>query len=61
MLRGTKILDERNMMKCFIGHGVMRVEAWADKTGKVTAFNLAFINHALCRDDDGRVRGGGSL
>ncbi len=35
----------------------MREEVWQTQDGKVTKYNLAYINHLVCRVDHGRVLG----
>ena len=39
------------------GNGTLRREVWADTKGKVTRYNLAYINHKLHAEDNGRVVG----
>ena len=36
---------------------MIREEVWEDESGKVVRYNLAFINHFLTREDNGRVLG----
>ena len=35
----------------------MRREVWVDENGKVTRYNLAYVNHAIYEGDNGRVVG----
>lgn len=35
----------------------MRREVWVDERGKVTRYNLAYINHHVFEGDNGRVLG----
>lgn len=35
----------------------MRREVWVDAQGKVTRYNLAYINHSVCGVDNRRVVG----
>jgi hypothetical protein len=35
----------------------LREEVWQDSTGKVVRYNLAFIDHQKCPEDNGRVLG----
>ncbi len=36
---------------------MIREEVWVDDDGKVARYNLAFINHFMTREDNGRVLG----
>ncbi|MFZ0662454.1 MAG: DUF6516 family protein [Acidobacteriaceae bacterium] len=53
----TKRVDETTRVRCASGLGMIREEVWAGEDGQVAKYNLAFINHALCRVDNGRVLG----
>ena len=57
--RGTlrKVVDETTQVRCALGKGLIREEVWQDPRGAVAKYNLAFINHALCAKDNGRVVG----
>jgi hypothetical protein len=57
--RGTlrKVVDETTQVRCALGKGLIREEVWQDSRGVVAKYNLAFINHALCAKDNGRVVG----
>lgn len=37
--------------------GLIREEVWKDEGGKVARYNLAFINHFLTAEDNGRMLG----
>lgn len=39
------------------GNGKLRREVWTDNSGKVTRYNLAYINHQVYQGDNGRVIG----
>ncbi len=52
--------QERYELKPKSGGGVLRYEVWGyQASGKtvVTRYNIAYINHELCRKDNGRVLG----
>ncbi|MFZ2628406.1 MAG: DUF6516 family protein [Rugosibacter sp.] len=52
--------QERFELKAKSGGGLLRYEVWGYKSqGKtvVTRYNLAYINHAIYRGDNGRVLG----
>lgn len=54
----TKIIDESHKISDKRGNGKLRREIWVDSvTGKVTRYNLAYINHKLHAGDNGRVVG----
>ena len=54
----TKIIDESHKISDKRGNGKLRREIWVDSiTGKVTRYNLAYINHRLYAGDNGRVEG----
>ena len=52
-----KVVDEVSRVRCASGPGVIREEVWQDATGYVSRYNLAFINHFMMREDNGRVLG----
>jgi hypothetical protein len=52
-----KVVDETTQVRCARGKGIIREEVWQDPRGKVVKYNLAFINHSLCAQDNGRVVG----
>jgi hypothetical protein len=52
-----KVVDETTQVRCALGKGIIREEVWQDSRGAVAKYNLAFINHALCTKDNGRVLG----
>lgn len=53
----TKTHDESHKISDKRGNGTLRREIWADHQGKVTRYNLAYINHHLHSGDNGRVVG----
>ena len=55
--RLRKIVDETTQVRCALGKGLIREEVWQDSRASVVKYNLAFINHALCARDNGRVVG----
>ncbi|HPE04178.1 MAG TPA: DUF6516 family protein [Thauera sp.] len=53
-----KTIDETHTISDRRGNGKLRREVWVDKaTGRVTRYNLAYINHKLFAGDNGRVVG----
>lgn len=56
----TLLEQERCELKPKSGGGVLRYEVWGYQVGGqtvVTRYNLAYINHAICHVDNGRVLG----
>lgn len=54
----VKIIDESHKISDKRGNGQLRREVRVDKaTGKVTRYNLAYINHNIHQGDNGRVLG----
>ena len=54
----SKIVDDCHTLPSRRGNGQLRREVWVDgATGKVTRYNLAYINHNICGLDNGRVVG----
>ncbi len=54
----VKIYDESHKIPDKRGNGKLRREVWADSaSGKITRYNLAYINHAVYSSDNGRVIG----
>lgn len=52
-----KRVDESHHIPSKKGNGTLRREVWVDKQGKVCRYNLAYINHQLFNEDNGRVIG----
>jgi hypothetical protein len=53
----TKISDDSCSISLKKGNGLLRREVWVDSSGKVTRYNLAYINHFYFQADNGRVIG----
>ena len=52
-----KAVDEVHHISRKRGNGQLRREVWIGLDGRVTRYNLAYINHALHGGDNGRVVG----
>lgn len=53
-----KLIDRTDHVSRKRGNGLLRREVWIDEeTGRVTRYNLAYINHALYQGDNCRVLG----
>ena len=53
----SKLIDEQHVISTKKGNGILRREVWVDDKGKITRYNLAYINHQLFKGDNGRVLG----
>jgi hypothetical protein len=53
-----KVIDETHRISDKRGNGKLRREVWVDEeTGRISRYNLAYINHKLHAGDNGRVVG----
>lgn len=53
-----KRVDESHVISSKRGNGQLRREVWVNsRTGEITRYNLAYINHRIFRGDNGRVVG----
>ena len=52
-----KVVDDVHRISDRRGNGQLRREVWIDAKGRVTRYNLAYINHRLHQGDNGRVVG----
>lgn len=58
VMADVKIIDESHKISDKRGNGKLRREVWVDDvSGKVTRYNLAYINHSIHAGDNGRVVG----
>ena len=58
VMADRKIIAEFHKISYKRGNGKLRREVWIDEvTGKITRYNLAYINHRLYTGDNGRVVG----
>lgn len=53
----VKVVDERYALSVKRGGGIIKIEAWEDSTGKLIKYSIAYINHTLNPEDNGRVLG----
>lgn len=37
--------------------GILKEEVWVNEENEVVKYSLAYINHAICSEDNGRVLG----
>ncbi|MDP3744916.1 MAG: hypothetical protein Q8Q76_11345 [Methylotenera sp.] len=52
-----KLIDESHVISAKQGNGMLRREVWGDEKGRITRYNLAYINLQLFSGDNGRVIG----
>ena len=52
-----KLIDESHVISTKKGNGILRREVWVDEKGRVTRYNLAYINNRLFNGDNGRIIG----
>ena len=52
-----KVVDETFTISRKRGNGLLRREVWVDRQGRVSRYNMAYINHAIYTGDNGRVLG----
>lgn len=52
-----KIIDDSHYIATKRGNGQLRREVWVDDLGRITRYNLAYINHEIYQGDNGRVIG----
>jgi len=53
----VKVVDERYTLPKKRGSGIIKIEAWEDTEGKLIKYSIAYINHGLYLEDNGRVIG----
>ena len=53
-----KVVDDTDAVRSRTGSvGLLKEEVWVDEANRVMKYSLAYINHAVCREDNGRVLG----
>ena len=57
VMADQKRYDETHKISDKRGNGLLRRQVWVDANGRITRYNLAYINHALHSGDNGRVIG----
>jgi hypothetical protein len=55
--KGKKVIDSSFVIPRKRGNGIVRREVWVDCQGRVTRYNLAYINAKVFSGDNGRVLG----
>ena len=52
-----KVVDETTILGRPRRGAKLKEEVWMTAEGRVTKYNLAYINHLICQKDNGRVLG----
>jgi hypothetical protein len=52
-----KVVSEQFPVNLKRGGGILKIEAWENDKGKIVKYGMAYINHLIFSDDNGRVLG----
>ena len=52
-----KIVSEQFPINPGKGGGILKIEAWENEKGEIVKYSLAYINHLIFSEDNGRVLG----
>ncbi|MDL1983419.1 MAG: DUF6516 family protein [Deltaproteobacteria bacterium] len=52
-----KVVSEQFPVNPKRGGGILKIEAWENEKGKIVKYSMAYINHLISSDDNGRVIG----
>lgn len=52
-----KVFDDTWPLSMKYGNGLLRREVWVDERGRVSRYNLAYVNQLIFSGDHGRVVG----
>jgi hypothetical protein len=52
-----KVIDDSRQITQKRGNGLVRREVWTDQHGRITHYNLAYINRSVFQKDNGRAVG----
>lgn len=52
-----KVVSEQFPINPKRGGGVLKIEAWENKKGEIVKYSMAYINHFIFAEDNGRVLG----
>ncbi|ACN14049.1 putative transcriptional regulator [Desulforapulum autotrophicum HRM2] len=52
-----KVVSEQFPINSKRGGGIIKIDAWENEKGEVVKYSLAYINHLVLSDDNGRVLG----
>ena len=52
-----KVVSEQFPVNPKKGGGILKIEAWENEKGAIVKYSMAYINHLIFSDDNGRVIG----
>ena len=52
-----KVVSEQFPVNPKRGGGILKIEAWENEKGEIIKYSMAYINHLIFSDDNGRVLG----
>ena len=52
-----KVVSEQFPVNPKRGGGILKIEAWENEKGEIVKYSMAYINHLIFSDDNGRVLG----
>jgi len=52
-----KVVSEQFPINPKAGGGILKIEAWENENGEIVKYSMAYINHLIFSDDNGRVIG----
>ncbi len=52
-----KVVSEQFPVNQKKGGGILKIEAWENEKGEIVKYSMAYINHFIFSDDNGRVIG----
>ncbi|MEA3385193.1 MAG: DUF6516 family protein [Thermodesulfobacteriota bacterium] len=52
-----KVVSEQFPVNLKRGGGILKIEAWENEKGEIVKYSMAYINHLIFSDDNGRVIG----
>jgi len=50
-----KVVSEQFPVNPKRGGGILKIEAWENEKGEIVKYSMAYINHFIFSDDNGRV------
>ncbi|MEA1969173.1 MAG: DUF6516 family protein [Thermodesulfobacteriota bacterium] len=53
----TKVVSEQFPINPKKGGGILKIEAWENSNGEIVKYSMAYINHLMFSNDNGRVLG----
>ena len=56
-IKFKKVVSEQFPVNPKRGGGILKIEAWENEKGEIVKYSMAYINHLIFSDDNGRVLG----